>query len=92
MDMFVKNRAKGQEYIGEYVASKLTDMHDGAQSATDVASYLFDDEGVFGTDTKIIDKGILKAGISDLLSATKLVLHLQVTADVNHLREKHTPE
>jgi len=72
MDMFVKNRAKGAEFMGKYVASDKTVMHDGATSAVDVASYLFDDEGTLGNDTKVIDDGILKAGISDLLSAMQL--------------------
>jgi len=72
MDMFVKNRAKGGEYINKYVASEKTIMHDGASSAVDVASYLFDDEGTLGGDTIVIDDGILKAGISDLLSAMQL--------------------
>lgn len=72
MDMFVKNRAKAVEYLEKPVASNLVVMHDGATSAQNVASYLFDDEGTLGTDTKIIDKGILKTGISDLLSALKL--------------------
>lgn len=72
MDMFVKNRAKAVEYIGKEVASDLVVMHDGAASAVDVSSYLFDDEGVLGTDTKIIDKGILKTGICDTISALRL--------------------
>jgi TldD protein len=72
MDMFVKNRAKAVEYLKKPVASELVTMHDGAASAVEVSSYLFDDEGVIGSDTTIIDKGILKTGISDLLSALKL--------------------
>jgi TldD protein len=72
MDMFVKNRAKAVEYLKKPVASELVTMHDGAASAAEVSSYLFDDEGVIGSDTTIIDKGILKTGISDLLSALKL--------------------
>jgi TldD protein len=72
MDMFVKGRAKAVEYIDKPVASKLLTMHEGAKSAHHVSSYLFDDEGVLGTDTVIIDKGILKTGISDLLSALQL--------------------
>lgn len=72
MDMFVKNRAKALEYIEKPVASEMVNMHDGAASATEVSSYLFDDEGTVGTDTKIIDGGILKTGISDLLSALNL--------------------
>lgn len=72
MDMFVKHRAKAEEYVGKEVASELVTMHDGAAAAVNVSSYLFDDEGVIGKDTVVIDKGILKAGISDMLSALKL--------------------
>lgn len=72
MDMFVKNRAKAAEFINKEVASELVIMHDGAAAAENVSSYFFDDEGVLGTDTIIIDKGILKTGISDLLSALRL--------------------
>jgi len=72
MDMFVKNRAKAAEYIDKSVASELISMHDGATSANHVSSYLFDDEGTIGTDTVIINNGILKTGISDLLSSLKL--------------------
>jgi TldD protein len=72
MDMFVKDRAKGAEYIEKEVASALTTMHDGAAAAEHMSSYFFDDEGTIGTDTVVIEKGILKTGISDLLSAIKL--------------------
>ena len=72
MDMFVKNRAKGQEYINKYVASTKVNMRDGAKSGVEVGTYLFDDEGTLGTDTLVINKGILESGISDLLSAIKL--------------------
>ncbi len=72
MDMFVKGRAKAVEYMDKFVASSKVRMHDGAKSAKEVSSYLFDDEGTIGTDTMIIEDGILKSGISDLLSALKL--------------------
>jgi TldD protein len=72
MDMFVKNRAKGKDYIGELLASTKTNMRDGASSEIEVGTYLFDDEGTLGTNTLVLDKGILKSGISDLLSALKL--------------------
>ena len=72
MDMFVKNRAKAKEFIGKKVASEITDMHDGAAAAEQVSSYLFDDEGVLAQDTQIIEKGILKRGICDTLSALSL--------------------
>ncbi len=70
MDMFVKSRAKAVEYIGKPVASELVTMHDGAQGAREVSSYAFDDEGTLAQDTIIIDRGILKRGISDALSAS----------------------
>ena len=72
MDMFVKNRALAKEYIGKYVASPLVTMHDGATAAKQTATYFFDDEGTDANDTVVIDKGILKQGISDLQSARKL--------------------
>lgn len=72
MDMFVKNRAKAAEYIDKEVASEYVNMFDGAKSFDEVSSYLFDDEGNLGTSTKIIDKGILKSGITDALSAMQL--------------------
>jgi len=70
MDMFVKNRAKAVEYIDKPVASELVTMHDGALGAIEVSSYAFDDEGTLAHDTIIIDKGILKRGISDAVSAS----------------------
>jgi len=72
MDMFVKNRAKAIEYLDKPVGSEHVSMKDGAKSAYSVSSYLFDDEGSLGTDTQVIEKGILKSGISDMLSALKL--------------------
>lgn len=72
MDMFVKNRAKGQEFMNKQVASSKTNMRDGAKSGVEVGTYLFDDEGTLGTDTLVIENSILKSGISDLLSALKL--------------------
>lgn len=72
MDMFVKNRAKSVNYIGKPVASKLVEMHDGAQATLSAASYFFDDDGVLGQDTTIIKNGILERGISDAVSALQL--------------------
>lgn len=72
MDQFVKDRSQAKMCVGEYVASPIASMRDGAASAESVASYFFDDDGVLAHDTKIIDKGILIAGLSDLASATQL--------------------
>ena len=72
MDMFVKDRALAKEYVGEYVASPIVNMRDGAGSVVSAGSYFFDDEGVFAGDTQIIRDGILITGISDLSSALEL--------------------
>ncbi len=41
MDMFVKKRALAEKYIGEYVASPLVTMHDGAAAASETATFFF---------------------------------------------------
>ncbi len=74
MDMFVKGRARAAEFVGRPVASPLVTLHDGAQAAravAPVATWLFDDEGTPGGDTLVIDRGVFRAGISDLLSALR---------------------
>ena len=58
--------------MDKQVASPLVNMHDGADATFSVASYFFDDDGVLGQDTQIIENGILKRGISDALSALEL--------------------
>lgn len=72
MDQFVKDRALAKHFVGEYVASPICNMRDGASSAFSTASYFFDDDGVLAHDTQIIKDGILVSGISDLTSATEL--------------------
>ena len=72
MDMFVKERALGAQYIGKRVGSDLVTMHDGALCAENVTSYAFDDEGTLAGDVTEIDHGILKTGICDALSALRL--------------------
>ena len=72
MDQFVKDRAMAKHCMGQYVASPITNMHDGAAAAHSVASYFFDDDGVLAHDTQIIKDGILVAGLSDMGSAAQL--------------------
>ena len=72
MDMFVKNRALGRDYIGKRVGSDQCTMHEGALCAEDVTSYVFDDEGTLAGDVTEIDHGILRTGICDALSALRL--------------------
>lgn len=72
MDMFAKKRALAEKYVGEYVASPLVNMHDGAAVGDEVASYFFDDDGVVAKDTLVIENGVLKQGISDTMAAMRL--------------------
>lgn len=85
MDMFVKKRALAEKYIGEYVASPLITMHDGASAGKETGSYFFDDEGVTAQDTIIIEKGILKRGISDSQTA----MHLNTSPTSNGRRQSY---
>ena len=72
MDMFVKGRALGADYIDKRVGSDLVTMHEGALCAENVTSFEFDDEGTLAGDVTEIDHGILKTGICDALSALRL--------------------
>ncbi|MDE6254465.1 MAG: TldD/PmbA family protein [Lachnospiraceae bacterium] len=85
MDMFVKKRALAEQYIGKYVASPLITMHDKASDSIEAGSYFFDDEGIISQDTLIIEKGILKRGISDMQTA----MHLNTTPTGNGRRESY---
>ena len=72
MDMFVKNRALGEKYLGKQVGSELVEMHEGALPYKDVSSYFFDDEGTLAQDTLEIKEGILVSGIADAIAASQL--------------------
>lgn len=87
MDMFVKDRALAASCVGDYVASPMLTMHDGAslQGWPETASYFFDDEGTLSTDTIVIQDGILKSGISDAQSA----MHLGTAPTGNGRRESY---
>ena len=72
MDMFVKDRALGKDYIDKRVGSDLVTMHEGALCAENVTTYAFDDEGTLAGDVTEIKNGILKTGVCDALSALRL--------------------
>ncbi len=78
-DMFLKKRARGEEYMNRQVASPLVDMFDSPALKDQAATFLFDHEGELRSKTQIIEKGILCSGLTDLNSATRL--HLQRTAN-----------
>ena len=86
MDQFVKDRAVAKHFVGDYVASPITSMRDGAGAAFSVASYFFDDDGVLAQDTQLIRDGILVGGMCDLVSSRQL----GVSPTGNGRRESHT--
>ncbi|SEP58285.1 TldD protein [Lachnospiraceae bacterium RM5] len=71
MDMFVKDRALAKDFIGKEVASPIVNMHDNA-TFNQCGMYFFDDEGNISKDNIIIENGILKNGINDLLTCNSL--------------------
>jgi len=71
-DMFVKRRAKGEQYLGKRVASDLVDMFDGPALPGHAASYFFDHEGQLAGVTQIIKQGVLERPITSLDPALRL--------------------
>lgn len=82
-DMFVKRRARGAAYLEKRVGSELVDMYDDPSLPGEAASYFFDHEGQLASSTQIIARGILKAPMTDLVSAT----HLGMARTANGRRE-----
>ena len=73
-DMFLKQRARGADYIGRRVGAPLVTIVDDPTVPGGYGSYFVDDEGQPATPTRIIEAGILQRGLTDLYSATRLGL------------------
>ncbi len=73
-DLFLKKLARGEDYLGMPVASPLVDLYDSPALPGQAASYFFDHEGEPAKETRVIEKGILKRGLTDLNSAARLGL------------------
>lgn len=88
-DLFLKDRARGAEYLGRRVASDLVDMYDDPANGW-AASYFFDDEGTLAAPTRIVEKGVLVAGINDRHSHAELARRgLAVGKTANGRREAY---
>jgi len=72
MDLFVRNRALAQKYIGKRVASDLVSMVDEGHVPGQIVNFSFDDEGNPPRTNVIIKNGILMKGLADSLSARAL--------------------
>ncbi len=73
-DLYVRQRALSQQYIGKPVASTIVNMFDDPSLVEESGGFFFDDEGALSTPTHIIRNGILERGLTDLASAHKLKL------------------
>jgi TldD protein len=71
-DMFLKDRAKGREYMNKPVASAITSLVDDPSHPGQAATFFFDHEGALAGKNQIIDKGTLVHGMTDLYSAAYL--------------------
>jgi TldD protein len=73
-DLFPKERARAFDYLGREVGSPLVDIIDDPSLQGGYSSYFFDDEGMVSRPTTIVERGIFRCGISDMLSAKALGL------------------
>ena len=88
-DLFLKDRSRGAEFLGKRVASDLVDMIDDPSNGW-AASYFFDDEGALAAPTRIVEKGILVAGLNDRHSQAELARRgLVVAKTANGRREAY---
>lgn len=85
LDMFLKRRARAQDYVGHQVGSPLVNMLDDPTWSGGHGTYFVDDEGQPATPTYIIKDGVLQRGLSDLYSASLL----KVPRSANGRRESY---
>ncbi len=71
-DMFLRERARGADYIGKRVGSDLVNIVDDPTLPGAYGCYFVDDEGRRATPTQIIRNGILQGGLTDLYSSARL--------------------
>jgi TldD protein len=79
LDMFLKGRARSQQYLGKPIASPLVSIVDDPSYPGAHGSYFFDDEGQLASPTYIIREGVFEQGLSDRFSAYRL--HMPHTAN-----------
>jgi TldD protein len=71
-DMFLKERARAAQYVGQRVGSELVNIIDDATVSGGYGGYFIDDEGQPASPTTIIRDGVFQRGLTDLYSATRL--------------------
>lgn len=71
-DLYVRQRALSQKYLGKPVAAPIVNMYDDPSLIGEAGGFFFDDEGQPAAPTHIIKDGVLQRGLTDLPSAHKL--------------------
>ncbi len=71
-DLYVRQRALSQKYLGKPVAAPIVNMFDDPSLIGEAGGFFFDDEGQPAAPTHIIRDGVLQRGLTDLPSAHKL--------------------
>jgi len=82
-DLYVRQRALSQKYIGKPVASAIVNMFDDPSLMGEAGGFFFDDEGQISNPTHIIKDGVLQRGLTDFASSQKCNL----TRSANGRRE-----
>jgi TldD protein len=69
IDMFLKDRALAEHFVGKRVGSELVNIVDDPSLPQGFGSYFFDQEGELAKPTLVVEDGIFRRGLSDLMSA-----------------------
>jgi predicted Zn-dependent protease len=69
VDLFMKSRARAADYLGKAVAAPMVRLLDDPTQAGAPGFYHFDDEGAAAAPTVIIEDGVFRAGLTDLVSS-----------------------
>lgn len=71
-DLFPQGRARAADYLGKRVGSPLVQIFDDPTQAGGNGFYHFDDEGASAASTRIVEDGVFRSGLTDLLSSERL--------------------
>jgi len=71
-DLFPKERARATDYVGRRVGSPLVTIIDDPSLPAAYSSYFFDDEGMLSRPAVIVEQGVFRGGITDMVSAHQL--------------------
>lgn len=83
-DMFLKGRARSQQYLHKRVGSEKVNLYDDPTIPGGVGTFAFDDEGQPATKTLVLRQGVFENGLTDLNAA----MHLGINRTANGRRER----